>query len=136
MSIALDATGLNSDEWVVREQVLRRFEGAWRRGPRPVLEDYLPTDSRQRRAVLLELVHTDLEYRLKDGEPARVEEYLIRFPELKYDPAAELELITAELELRRRREPGLAIDEFLARFPHHAPELRSTRRGMQHADAT
>ena len=101
-----------------------------------MLEDYLPTDGRQRRAVLLELVHTDLEYRLKDGEPARVEEYLIRFPELKSDPAAELELITAELELRRRREPGLAIDEFLARFPHHAPELRSTRRGMHHPDAT
>ena len=58
-----------------------------------MLEDYLPTGNCQRRAVLLELVHTDLEYRLKDGEPARVEEYLAHFPELKGDPAAELELI-------------------------------------------
>ena len=137
MSLAVaNATELSSEEWAVREQVLRRFEDAWRSGPPPVLEDYLPTDGRQRRVVLLELVHTDLEYRLKDGQPARVEEYLIRFPELKSDPAAELELIIAERELRRRREPGLAIEEFLARFPQYALELRSTRREMPHSNAT
>src|SRR3954447_3487326 len=118
MSLAVaNLTELSSEEWTVREQVLRRFEDVWRSGPPPVLEDYLPSDGRQRRMVLLELVHTDLEYRLKDGEPARVEEYLVRFPELKSDPAAELELIAAERALRRRRESGLAIDEFLARFP-------------------
>ena len=89
-----------------------------------------------RRAVLVELVHTDLEYRLKEGEPARVEEYLVRFPELKSDPEAELELITAELELRRRREPGLALDEFLARFPRYHVELLSTRKGMHQSGAT
>ena len=113
----------------MREQVVRRFEDAWRHGPRPALEDYLPADERDRRAVLVELVHTDLEYRIKDGDPARVEEYLVRFPELKGDPAAELELITAERDLRRRREPGLAPDEFVSRFPYHRTELLSTRRG-------
>ena len=76
-------------------------------------------------AVLLELIHTDLEYRLKDGEPARVEEYLERFPELKGDPEAELELITAEL-VQRRREPALSMEEFLERFPQYRLELVST----------
>src|SRR3954468_11869544 len=137
MSLAVaNLTELSSEEWTVREQFLRRFEDAWRSGPPPVLEDYLPTDGRQRRVVLLEVVHTDLEDRLKDGQPARVEEYLIRFPELKSDPAAELELIIAERELRRRREPGLAIEEFLARFPQYALELRFARREMPHSNAT
>jgi serine/threonine-protein kinase len=137
MSIAFnDATELNSNEWMVREQILRRFEDAWRRGPRPRLEDYLPAAGPDRPAVLLELVHTDLEYRLKDGEPARVEEYLARFPELKNDPEAELELIKAELDLRRRPEPALALDEFLARFPQYQPELLSMRTRSHHPKAT
>ena len=38
-----------------------------------------------RSAVLVELVHIDLECRLKTGEPARVESYLERFPELSQD---------------------------------------------------
>jgi hypothetical protein len=116
--------------------VLRRFEDAWRHGPRPALEDHLPADERDRRAVLFELVHTDLEYRLKDGEPARVEEYLDRFPELKGNPAAELELITAERDLRRRREPRLAPDEFVVRFPDRRTELLGTRSGPNPSQAT
>src|SRR3954462_9938193 len=130
--VPAEVTGLSSEEWAAREQLIRRFEDAWRQGgPRPVLEDYLPTGNCRRREVLLELVHTDLEYRLKDGEPARVEEYLAHFPELKGDPAAELELIEAERALRRRREPGLTSDEFLARFPQYGTELRSTWRGVR-----
>jgi tetratricopeptide (TPR) repeat protein len=137
MSIGFDEmTGLTSEDWAAREQVLRRFEEAWRRGLRPALENYLPASELPRRAVLLELVHADFEYRLKDGEPARVEEYLTRFPELKSDPDAELELITAELELRRRREPGLGLDDFLARFPQYGAELVSMRKGLRHAGAT
>jgi eukaryotic-like serine/threonine-protein kinase len=131
-----DLSGLKSEDWAVREKVLRRFEDAWRHGPRPAIEEYLPADEGERRAVLVELVHTDLEYRLKDGEPARVEEYLDRFPELKGDPAAELELITAERDLRRRREPGLAPDEFVSRFPYHRTELLSTRRAPDLSDVT
>ena len=130
MSIGFaDATGLTSEQWAAREQVVRRFEEAWRHGPPPRLEDYLPAGQRDRRAVLLELVHTDLEYRLKDGAQARVEEYLARFPELSDDPAAELELITAERDLRRRREPGLALEEYWERFPQYRAELLPTRRG-------
>jgi eukaryotic-like serine/threonine-protein kinase len=131
-----DLSGLKSEDWAVREKVLRRFEDAWRHGPRPAIEEYLPADEGERRAVLVELVHTDLEYRIKDGDPARVEEYLDRFPELKGDPAAELELITAERDLRRRREPGLAPDEFVSRFPSHRAELLATRLGADPSEGT
>jgi tetratricopeptide (TPR) repeat protein len=84
------------EEWV------DRFEMAWRDGKRPRLSDFLPADGIARRAVLLELVHTDLECRLNAGESARVEEYLEQYPELHEDQAAMWELIEAERRLGRR----------------------------------
>src|SRR5262249_57971683 len=77
-----------------RERRARAFEVAWQQGQRPAIEDYLPT-GHGRRAVLLELVHTDLEYRLAAGEPARVEGYLERYPELAGDPPGLLRPIAA-----------------------------------------
>jgi hypothetical protein len=111
-----DLTSMVRAQW---EPLLRRFDRAWQLGPPPVIEDYLPADESAHLAVLVELVHTDLEYRLKAGEPARVEQYLTRFPVLGCDAGAELGLIRAEWELRGRREGGLAPEEYLARFPRH-----------------
>src|SRR4029077_3339765 len=110
-------------DWLALKGAVRRFEEAWRQGPRPVIDDYLPADRPLRSRVLLELVHIDLELRLKAGEAARVEEYLARYPELAGDRAVPLGLIAAEYELRGRREPGLALDAHLQRFPQYRAEL-------------
>src|SRR5262249_45896990 len=110
-------------DWLALKDAVRRFEHAWRQGPRPAIDDYLPTGDRLCSRVLIELVHIDLELRLKAGEAARVEEYLARYPELAEDRAVTLELIAAEHELRRRRERGLALDEYLQRFPPYRAEL-------------
>ena len=98
------------------DSAVKRFERAWRQQPRPAIEDYLPAGER-RRPVLVELVHIDLELRLKAAEAARVEEYLHRCPELAGDRATALELIGVEYELRRRGDPCLALDEYRGRFP-------------------
>ena len=79
----------------------------------------LPIGDPLRSRVLIELVHIDLELRLKAGEAARVEEYLARYPELADDRAVALGLIAAEHELRRRRENDLSLDEYLQRFPQY-----------------
>jgi predicted ATPase len=105
------------------KDAVRRFDSAWRHGPRPLIDDYLPSDIPLRIRVLIELVHVDLELRLKAGETARVEEYLARYAELAGDQAVTLELIAAEHEFRRRREPGLALDEYLSRFPQYRAQL-------------
>src|SRR5262249_39344468 len=76
-----------------------------------------------RQAVLVELIHIDLEYRLKAGEPARVEDYLTRAPSLREQPEIVLELLAAESELRRRTEPALGLAEYQARFPQLADRL-------------
>jgi predicted ATPase len=73
--------------------------------------------------VRVELVHVDLELRLKGGEPARVEEYLARYPSLAADRAAVVDLILTEHEVRRRREAGLSLDNYLARFPDYQVDI-------------
>jgi hypothetical protein len=111
-----------------REQVIRRFEEAWHRGRRPVLQDYLPVGEAAGHPLLVELVHADLEYRLKAGEGTGVELYLARYPRLADDPTVVLELIATEWEQRRRRGDVATLDEYLRRFPQYGDELRATMR--------
>src|SRR6516162_7969746 len=100
-----------------------RFEDAWQRGQRPAIADYLPADGPERRAALIELVHVDLERRLKAGESVRVEAYLSFYPELADDPVLVVDLLAAEWTLRRRQEPQLSLDEYRRRFLQHGAAL-------------
>jgi predicted ATPase len=112
-----------AEDWPALKDAVRRFEHALSQGYRPAIEDYLPAADPLRSRLLIELVHIDLELRLKAGDAARVEDYLARHPVLASDRAAALELIAAEHELRRRREPGLTLDEYFQRFPQYRAEL-------------
>jgi predicted ATPase len=113
-----------NEDWGALRRAVRCFEDAWRDGPRPRIEDFLPAGGEPRARGLIELVHIDLELRLKAGEDARVEEYLARYPDLADDPAVVLELLAAEYEQRQRREPGLAAEEYLRRFPPYRADLK------------
>jgi serine/threonine protein kinase len=116
------------DSWAERERLLTAFEEAWRRGERPAIEAYLPATATCRSQLLTELIHIELERRLTAGEPARVEDYLERFSELRQDSAIVLDLIATELELRRERDPNLSVDGYASRFPDLALDLRSRHR--------
>src|SRR5262245_55047635 len=111
------------EDWAPLEDAIKRFVAAWRQGARPALDDYLTAGGRLRHRLLVELVHTELELRLKDGEAARAEDYLARYPEVAGDRAAALDLIATEYTLRSRAEPGLSLDDYLQRFPHFRTEL-------------
>jgi predicted Ser/Thr protein kinase len=108
--------------WDRREHLLDAFEAAWRRGEQPAIEDYLPS-AEARSELLTDFVHADLEHRLRAGAPARVEDYLERFPDLAHNRAGVAGLIAWEYELRRRQEPNLAPQAFLDRFPQFRKEL-------------
>jgi serine/threonine protein kinase len=101
--------------------IIDSFEDAWQQGRRPVIDDFLPNGEAIRRLALCELVHVELERRLKAGEPARVEAYLERYPELSESIAKVLELIAAEFELRRREA---SFEEYLNRFPQYREQLQ------------
>jgi WD40 repeat protein len=123
--MATDDSGrLSATDSVRLERAVDRFEDAWQRGGRPDIDNYLQPDGPDRSQVLVELVHIDLERRLKAGEPVRVEVYLLRYPELG---AAEsvLELLAAEYRLRRRHEANVTAEEYGRRFPQYRAELAS-----------
>jgi WD40 repeat protein/tRNA A-37 threonylcarbamoyl transferase component Bud32 len=84
-----------------------RFEAAWRDGPPPRIADHLAaTDGPARKALLLELVLLDLEYRWKSGRPARLGDYAAEFPEL-LGPDGSLPdaLVLHEARLRQHYAP-------------------------------
>jgi WD40 repeat protein/tRNA A-37 threonylcarbamoyl transferase component Bud32 len=114
---------LPSALWDEMQSVLEDFESVWRRGERPDLNAYLRPGPALYFPLLVELVHVDLELRLKAGDGARVEEYLRRYPGLSRERQTLLALIRAEFHLRQRQEPELRVDEYLRRFPEHATEL-------------
>jgi WD40 repeat protein/serine/threonine protein kinase len=108
---------------------VERFEGAWERGERPAIADYLPPGGPERRAVLVHLLHVDLERRLKADELVRVEAYLADYPELAKEAGVVLDLLRTEYALRRAREPRLGLADYLRRFPQHATALRERLSG-------
>src|SRR5438045_3885202 len=108
-------------DWL--ERFARPFEAAWRAGERPDLDAHLPTADSRRLSVLRALVEIDLEYRLRHDEPARVEDYLSRFPELADHRDAVLSLIEAEYRWRCRHEAQTVCQGYLSRFPEYRDDL-------------
>ena len=102
------------------DDLIAEFEDDWYRGRHPSVEAFVGRTAAGRAELLRELVQIDLEFRIKAGEVARVEEYGDRFPELQQDDAAWCELIAAEYRQRRRREPDLTLAEYFGRFPGRA----------------
>ncbi len=104
-----DATSghcVNRRAWSRLQQIVRSFRGALRRGERPKIEAFAPSANVDRREVLVELIHEELEFRIKAGEAADLAAYLERFPELTEDHRAVSELYAAESALRSRT-PGI-----------------------------
>jgi formylglycine-generating enzyme required for sulfatase activity/tRNA A-37 threonylcarbamoyl transferase component Bud32 len=99
------------------EVAVRAFEDAWQQGKRPAIDAALPAPGPERRAVLIELIHVDLECRLRAGQPVRVEHYLKKYSELKADTALVIDFLVKEERFRRAREPQLTVDEYVQRFP-------------------
>ncbi len=92
---------LESSVWEGIQVVVHTFRQALRRGEQPAIETHAPEGSPHRKLVLIELIHEEMDFRIKAGESAGLGGYLVRFPEIADDPRALSELIVAESELRR-----------------------------------
>ena len=51
------------------DDIIRRFEEAWSGGGRPEIEGFVPAGLTNNTQLLFELVHIDLDFRLRNGEP-------------------------------------------------------------------
>lgn len=118
------STPLADADWSRCESVIREFEAAWRDRTRPDLGAFVAAGTPHQVRLLIELVHVDLEFRLRAGDDARAEDYLDRFPPLTHQSHA-LDLIAAEFALRNRHRPPAWPEEFWLRFPEFQSELRS-----------
>ncbi len=116
---------LASPSWGHCEALIQAFEEACRQGQRPSLAAYLLAPDPARQALLVELAHVDLEFRLKAGEPARVERYLEAYPELAARRRTVLGLLAAEYEVRRHAGESVDLEEYRLRFPDHYADLVS-----------
>jgi predicted ATPase len=116
---------LGGPAWSACELLIKAFEEAWRRNEAPDIDKYLRADGPERRALLVELVHVDLEFRLKSGEAVQVENYLRSFPLLASCRETVLDLIAAEYELRNRNQGGVCLEEYSDRFPEYRDELQN-----------
>jgi tetratricopeptide (TPR) repeat protein len=97
-------------DWLRRERIIRRFEDAWRRGIRPEIDANVPVDYPDRRELLVELAHADMEFRIRAGEAACAQDYLTRYPELANNSTVRLGLITSEAELTHLVQSPAAPD--------------------------
>jgi WD40 repeat protein len=121
MSLESDATLAGTPLSPEAKELLGRFDSLWQTPEKPRIDDFLlACPENERLAVLVELAHSDLEFRLRAGEPARVEDYLRRYPELAARPAVVANLLAAEFRLRCRRDPSYDPADYLCRFPEHA----------------
>jgi predicted ATPase len=122
MAISEDAPHLGSPSWSACELLIKAFEEAWGRNEAPDIGKYLRAGGPERRALLVELVHVDLEFRLKSGDDVQIENYLRSFPELASYRETVLDLIAAEYELRIRKGDA-RLEEYSLRFPEYRDEL-------------
>lgn len=109
------------------EIVADQFEADWNRRSRDEIQTVLDSH-RENPALLVELVHADLELRLKSGDAARVESYVEMFPEFKQDDSILNSLIKTEYWIRERREPDINFSEYVLRFPNNYSCLAGSNR--------
>ena len=83
------------------ETLLANFEASWASKSRAEIIRSI-SEHRDIPELLEELIHADLELRLKQGEDARVEFYLDVFPELKKNERHLTALLKTEYTIRRR----------------------------------
>ena len=98
------STGPSDDE------LIDQFEASWQSdSARDVAKFVRSLEVNVPANVLAELVHIDLECRLKRGEEIRVEKYFEQFPELTSDSEISMALIAAEFKLRSRADQELVL---------------------------
>jgi hypothetical protein len=73
-SLDLDRTA-----WSELQDIVRSFRLALKRGVQPRVEAFLPEEGQNRRAVILELIHEEMEFLVNIGEPTNLGSYLKRF---------------------------------------------------------
>ncbi len=98
------------------DSVCEAFERAFQKHPRPNVESFLQGEGPARWQMLLALVNSELELRLRQGEAARLKEYIERYPELLHFPNELSALLLTEVKLLGKRQ-ALVLEDYQKTYP-------------------
>lgn len=110
-----------SDSGFVVDSGVEQLVADWESSGSPAaLSEYLPDTAAIRRAALVELIKVDLEYRwLRSGQPKRLADYCLEFPELLAEPLP-ADLLYEEFRVRRDSGDKVEADDYLKAYPTQA----------------
>ena len=109
--------------WERLERIVEDFEDQWQAGDRPNAADFLKRHEAERQALLAELLHVDVEFRVRSGEDVPFDQWLQDFPELRTRTSLLAELVVQAISMSPRQRRTLAREELLAKFPECADEI-------------
>jgi serine/threonine protein kinase len=117
--LGAELRSLSNEQWRDLHDRASRLEKTLQDGAESVdLRSFLPPPGApHRRAVLHELIKTELEARYRRGEQCLLEDYLARYPELGGLAELTPSLIFEEYHVRQRLGTGAELDEYRERFP-------------------
>ena len=93
------AIELPVEQWRELDRVVAEFEASWLSGEQRSISETVDGSQLDREVLLPELVHGEIECRLRRGEDVDVDEYFQRFPELARDPNSHAELMATVHEV-------------------------------------
>ena len=88
------------------------------------LESFLRGDGAFRWNLLVELIHTDLEIRLRKGEDVSLSSFIEKYPEIQSSPKDIDSLIKTELQWRNHQGLPLDREKMERLYPDHIPLIR------------
>ncbi len=92
--------------------ILYQFEKDYRAGKNPEPEAYLTGEGENRWRLLLELLHSNLELRLRAGEILCVKDYLLKYPELVQRSGDILSLLAVELRFLKEQGHQPKLEDY------------------------
>lgn len=115
------------------DEVIYQFEKAFKDGKNPNPDDYLKGEGLTRWRLLMELLHSDLELRLRAGQSVKVADYLVRYPEIAKFPNEVIVLLETEIRLLKQMgkqpDPQIYEEQFGSVLGDRVKELFSRVRG-------
>ncbi len=106
------------------EYVVYRFEKAFKDGQQPSPDEYLQGEGVPRWRLMIELLHSELELRLRAGQDVRVRDYLTKYPDLLAFPNEVAALLETQLRQLHQRGVSPALADYEAEYPELGHRVR------------
>ncbi len=98
------------------DDIVYEFERAFRSGAAPRIEDHLSGEGLDRWHLLTELIHSELELRIGNGDRAELAEYLVRYPALACLPHELAPILETQVRLLAQAGEEPDLKEYEERY--------------------